>query len=91
MALDLGPLKAVVQDLVAAAESVGADVVNQQAGIAQEDLDGLTNALKGVHQKLATAAPPAQAVSVPIGEAAQGEAAAGQAGWTPPPPPAPEG
>jgi hypothetical protein len=69
MALDLGPLKTVVDDLVKAAESVGSDLVNQEAGIAQEDLDGLTNALQGVHAKIAPAAPAATDTGAPAASA----------------------
>jgi hypothetical protein len=77
MALDLGPLKAVVDDLVRAAESVGADLVNQESGIAQEDLDGLTNALQGVHAKIApaAAAPDAGAPAAPAAPASEPAAA----------------
>jgi hypothetical protein len=79
MALDIGPLKAAVDDLVRAAESVGADLVNQESGIAQEDLDGLTNALQGVHAKIApaAAAPDAGAPAAPVGEPAAAAAAEG--------------
>jgi hypothetical protein len=92
MSLDLGPLKAVVKDLEEAAANVGADLVNQESGVAQSDLDALTNALQGVHSKLAPVAPaPAAGDSeapAPVA-AAEGSGSAGAAGWTPPP--APEG
>lgn len=87
MGLDLGPLKTVVDDLVKAAENIGTDLVNQESGIAQEDLDGLTNALQGVHAKIAT--PPAPgadtgAPPAPAAPAAEGSGSAGAGTWTPP-------
>jgi hypothetical protein len=97
MSLNLGPLKAVVDDLVKAAENVGADLVNQESGIAQEDLDGLTNALQGVHAKIAPVAPGATdtgAPAAPVEPAAmvdptdpapEGSGSAGAGTWTPPP------
>jgi hypothetical protein len=84
MALDLGPLKAVVDDLVRAAESVGADLVNQESGIAQEDLDGLTNALQGVHAKIAPAAPAAPASEPAAAPVAEGSGSAGTGVQLPP-------
>lgn len=92
MALNFDGLKTAVDDIVKAAESVGADLVNQESGIAQEDVDALTNALQGAHAKIAptaTAAPPApDAAAPPAADAAaagEGTGSAGAGAWTPPP------